>query len=776
MPDQNSITLEKLLGQLAKYQNTKTMRETLANLEQLTTANLERVLRSLLDPGSFYIDYFPNIDDFEEGLRKEYQRLRKNKKAWKAYWKQLNNSSIVEPKELQGALGLICFTIQLLKISGYRDQALSTSTREQLQDLLNDFTVQNWFYKIYEPTMLVDDTTDQISPTPGKENPKAEENLRLAKEYWQELNLKDPLDPDNPDPLVLYRVGTTSFILRCRINTLAGEKLVLKCLLFPYTQIRPIVKATRDYAKTYLPGKVPMTAKVRSSNDKWILMDFKEGPTLRELLDKRREEERSTPPLLRTDLLASIGEPLLKALSSLPPEIQHEDLTPSNIIVSKNEDGSQRIVLIDLGRNYVHLHKIWLPDNREALFIAPEVRDDNSSSDKTDLYSFGMILIDLVDPQGVQSIMIPDSLYQYAPTLARFVEDLIDVNPNNRLLIFNKKDLLSTFADELKVLPSDPEVKPGMHLRLWGRQIEIKPEVHLWVQQIRDLFYPSSQLALLRELWRLDQSPKHTEIARYSGRLYRWLIFCTIHWNLIFAICFLWGLRDFGVDAFPTFVNIARALIHNCGNCIPGIDSLQQQGHYIRNIMLNLPARLAIFSVMAQTKYYQNILAKLTVKQMRNRLARVTEVTLRGSAICSLVPILIANLYQPRLWLIMLSVGYATVCLNNFLCYRLAIRTLKSARKERLSTVSRSDDPVLEAFGSWGPTMAAYMVLMIALWIGLQIGFLRDEWLYVIATVGVSVIILLISRCIKFAPSLRGSLSRAFIAGERLGAIQDRKA
>src|SRR5947209_6184994 len=210
MQDQNPNTLEKLLVQLACNQNTKTMRETLANLAPLTTANLERVLRSLLDPGSFYIDDFPTLDNFEEKLRKEYQRLREDMEAWKAYWRRLNNSSTVEPEELQGALGLICFTIQLLNIASYRDQALSTTTRERLQDLLDDLTVRNWFYKIYEPTMPELVTTGQISPTQGKENPE------VYQQHWEALKNENK-------HLTLYRVGTTSFILRFQMDLLTAE-------------------------------------------------------------------------------------------------------------------------------------------------------------------------------------------------------------------------------------------------------------------------------------------------------------------------------------------------------------------------------------------------------------------------------------------------------------------------------------------------------------------------------------------------------------------------
>jgi serine/threonine protein kinase len=740
-------TLETLLKQIAQNQNDQTMREALMNRSLLTTERLQSVLRSLLDPT--LVD-----DNFLKGLRKEYERLQ----SGLVLKSRRSQRDITFLEELQGAIGLVCFTLGILNEAGSWDQKQPNASHEWLQELFCDRTVRYWFYKVYEPS---------VPAVPGSGlNNSAQKKREAYQIHWENLKNENKC-------LELYRIGTTSFILRCRISVIAGTELVLKCLIFPYTQIVSIVDATYNYAETYNPEKIPRTAKVRSSTDKWILMDFIEGPTLRELLDKRKkEEEVSSPPLLRTDLLVSIGQPLLQALSSLPPHVQHEDLSPSNIIVSTDDNGTYKIVFIDLGRNYLYLQKkIWLAESRETLFIAPEVKNGNKSSDKSDLYSFGMILIDLADPFGAQDTIVPNSIYQYAPTLARFIEDLIDVKPNNRLRIFpqDKEDLLNAFAHELTVLPSDQEVKPGLRFNLWGRYIEIKPSIHFWIQQFLDLFYPADQLTLL---WRLTQLQGQSEIARYTGRLHKWLIFCTIHWNIIFILCLGWGLwRDLGAPDFSPFMTLAQKHIFHCDSCIPILDGISATGKYSENLLANLPARLTIFSVIAQTKYYQNVLAKLTAKPIPRALARFTEMTLRGSAICSLIPILFCNLYQPRLWLVMLVLGYTTVGINNILSYRLATRSLNLARSKNLSTVPRFNDPALEAFETWGQNMIVYMVLLLIIWIGLLTGLLRDEWIYVIGTVGVSIFVWTISKCIKLAPSLRGSLHRAFIAGERYEVI-----
>lgn len=833
MADDKPSNLEEILRQLADNEDEETLRKTYEACENsltlLTSASLERVLASLRDTAPMG---FLNRNEFAQKLKQAYQRMPKNG---------------IPPDNLRGAIGLVCFTLELLNISE-KDIAEKQSQVPSLdwpQELLKDPAVREWLKKVYAPeeqlaevqflveaavrgqdsnvlyelapriaalptkeqavmttlvkkgmkqasgfslsafNKLVKETaaitrqgkpqhvsvTTQNSPIKKQEEEakveeaKAEENLRLAKEHWKELNLKDPLDPDNPDPLVLYRVGTTSFILRCRINTLTGEELVLKCLLFPYTQIPAIADATREYALQYAAGTVPETARARSSTDKWILMDFIRGPTLQEVLEERRKSESKAPPLLRTDLLALIGQPLLKALGSLSSKgKQHEDLTPSNIILRKRSDGSIEIIFIDLGRNYLYTSHLRLEASREALFVAPEVKN-MEDSDTAGLYSFGMILIDLADPIGVQGHTIPDSLYQYVPHLARFIEDLIDKKPENRLLIFHPEsgqnlyaNLCSTFEDLLQVLPSKREVKPGRFF---------------WVEQFIALFYPSHPLTHLKKLVSITfPSQTHAQIPRYpyASYLYWWLVLSTVCTSLIFTISILWGARDFGVSLFPSSVSIAQKLTGcSSSNCLPLLDGLRAPG-YVFGIT-NMQARLVGFSIgLTQSAYYANILAGITARPMRSStLARVTELFLRGFTITALPLVLIGNLYQPAWWPELLLVGYPIPALLNVLCYRLATGTLKKAQGV-ISTVP-SYDPSLKNFGQWGTTLFCYIIVVFLISIGLQNNILHDSWAYAVGAIVINVFILCLSKSIILAPGVRGSLCRAFTLGERLEAV-----
>jgi len=723
--------LVELFNQLACDQGDHTIQSISNNPISLTVQHLEQLLGMLLDPMSF-----PELHQFAEGLKKAYQRIEQE------VIRRCENKSTGNLEILLGTIGLVCFTLDLLNISEQQSQDTSSPDLCWSQTLLKKPAVQNWFKQIYAPSerFSFDENT-----TAGKQEA---ENIKRAKQYWHALDF---------DSLELYRIGTTSFILRCQIPLLAGEQLVLKCLLFPYTHIPAIADSTKNYS---LSHHISSTVRIISSTNKWILMDFIEGLNLREFLQKRRENERQSPLLLRTDLLISIGKPLLTALTHLSQAgLCHEDLTPSNIIIHEKSDGSiDHITLIDLGRNSLYTRHTKLEANREALFVAPEIKAGRKTETTSDLYSFGMLLIELADPVGVQGNIVPDSLYQYAPYLARFIEDLIETNPNYRRLIFPTKepkapyaDLCHLFDDLLKILPSEREMKPGKFF---------------WLQQFRALFYPDSQVKHAWALWRMTcASSIHTDIADYTGWLFSWLLVSTIATYIIFFISLIWGARDFGMSLFlPTYINILQTVIKGCdGTCLPG-----QHLYGIEN----LPMRGVGLSIgLIQSAYYTNILAGLTTRSMRGMLARLTEIFLRFQTFVGLPLIAFGNLVHPGWWLALLIIGLPVPTTVNILCYQLATRILKETRGV-ISTVPLVEDSSLKNFGQWGSTLVSYIIVLSLIWLGLHFGILHDTWAYAAIIILINILIACISKSIILAPGIRGNLCRAFTLGERLQALK----
>ena len=721
----------------------------LARDSLLTPASIGRFLGDLAaDAMSFEVRYHCGKNDFADAVGAAYAAL-----------KSVPGGAEGARARLRGALGFILFTISALRSSteSGQDPAQDKAIR-RLQDLLDDRRVQEIFAELYRP--------------PGRSRPgngaQASTASDLARTYWRNLDLNN---------LQVHRVGTTSFILRCRVTVLGGEPLALKCVLFPYTQVPAIADATRKYADDYPSGTVPGTVVVHSSTDKWILMDLVSGPTLAEFLaGQRRATAPGTGPALRAGLLATIGPQLFDVLYALHTAgFEHGDLTPSNIMVVTKPDMAkpdgrvepgavERLVLIDLGRNHLFTRQAGILERREALFVAPEVKDDQPS-DTSDIYSLGLILVELASPTGALERIIPESLYRYAPDLARFIEDMIDANPENRLLIFTRGEhqdryasLRSAFDDELKILALDTRAE--------------QPESALLPTAL-DLFLPASRSVGYRfRIWRKTRSA-HASIDKHSGYLLFWSIISTAAWWAIFSVSFLWGLRDFGIDAWSTPVTIAQKWLGT--SALPGVDNLRAANYQIQDWQVNLPASLLAFSIgLAGTKYYQNILSGLTARVMGGRRAFLTEVFMRYTSFAVLAPAMVGVLVQPRWWPWLAGIGYIPPTITTFLVYSQAQRSLRRARS--LSTVRTSADPVLQAYGQWSSSMGFLVLALLGLAVGIRLHAVHDTWVYTASLCALNIVIMYGVKCVYFAPSVRGALTRAFIAGERWETVQCRRA
>lgn len=293
-----------------------------------------------------------------------------------------------------------------------------------------------------------------------------------------------------------------------------------------------------------------------------------------------------------------------------------------------------------------------------------------------------MILAEVADPDGALEGVVPDALYRYAPYMARFIEDLIDASPENRLLIFGQKvgrdpydGLRAIFDDLLRLLIADEPalVKPGR------------------VRQFLELFLPSSrQVGHRLRIWRETRSA-HPAIDQYSGYLLGWSVACTAAWYVIFTVTVLWGLRDVGVDATPATLTAAEHLTRS-GSWLPAVADWQ----------FSLQSALLGFSIgLAGARSYQNIFAGLTVRSLSGHRAFWTEVFLRGTSFCALPPILFGNIVEQRWWPWLCAIGFIWPTTASYLGYTQARYCLKRARE--LSTVSASVDPSLEAFGASRP-------------------------------------------------------------------------
>ncbi|KAF0915251.1 hypothetical protein E2562_034614 [Oryza meyeriana var. granulata] len=141
-----------------------------------------------------------------------------------------------------------------------------------------------------------------------------------------------------------------------------------------------------------------MAACLRPPASCFLLTELLTGATLAQWLHgdggRRRERRRPPPPLVDRVSRALEIALAMRYLHDQTPTVVHRDLKPSNVLL----DGDSRVRVADFG------HARFLPDGTEALtgetgtyvYMAPEIIRCEPYTEKCDVYSFGIILNELV--------------------------------------------------------------------------------------------------------------------------------------------------------------------------------------------------------------------------------------------------------------------------------------------------------------------------------------------------------------------------------------------
>jgi hypothetical protein len=563
---------------------------------------------------------------------------------------------------------------------------------------------------------------------------------------------------------------------------------------------------------------------VWASTDKWIVMDFVEGETLAEHID-RQLRKQPKDRRLRLDLLDQLGLPLFRALGELRQKLKeqeegdlaHQDLSPTNIIVGgpDPDDPSQYLLkLVDLGRNHLYTRAIGVLEGTDAVYVAPEVKDETPGAHPcADLYSLGQVLIAIGGVGRNEDGTVPDGFYQHTPPmLARFIEDLIDQRPEQRLLLFlnanstaakenkeNKEDrdwdfagLGQVFQEELAAV-REAEVPMG------------RPTDERWFTGAVELFPPSSysprRLSRLRkqrkeqqrkEQQNEEQQRGDAEEDRQPGKpsvrersiFSRWLLFwswvCATSWYLVMSVLLFLVARDLGLDLTPPLGwAVDRVIDLVGGKQVPSLQGLLTDNQGPPNFFEHLPERtIGLSFALIGTKYYQNLYAGLT-PLLGHRLARpadrlrayTAESLMRLQTFWWVFLILVSNL-APRWWPIGTAIGMTGVFLMNWACSAFCKHAIEQARQNetRLSTVPDRHRQVtgLAMFYDWTPSMLFYALFVWPTAVLIYTTVLKDELVYAAGVFVVNVGLFYIVKCSKNGAAVRGGLARAFLAAERL--------
>ncbi|MBB5957123.1 serine/threonine protein kinase [Saccharothrix tamanrassetensis] len=603
-----------------------------------------------------------------------------------------------------------------------------------------------------------------------------------------------------------HRHGSTSFLLRGKPGQVTARhtEFALKCVLFPYADIPVIAAKTRSYETDHnsldASGRtVGHMVRVWASTDNWILMDFAEGRTLAEEIDELKREaalpvvgrfrRRQPSPAgnVRLDLIRKVGLPLLTALAELHRSgKRHEDLSPTNVIVHRrvpDRDGrAYDLTFVDFGRNYLYSGAFAGPRTAQSAYVAPEVRANSEDVAKADLYSLGHILIALGDVGANRDDTIPDRFYGQAPLIARVVEDLIDVRPDRRLLVFpvpiDDADvyhyLRQVLEQELDVtqaaLVDDPDLRPRA----------IPYDRHTVTETVRTLFPASREPKRRRRIYRMRKQQGVLADPRRSMHA-RWLLFFSVVSSLSYftstTVCVLWFLRDIGIDVLGPPVQLVLRPWDVPPGVIPLVDDLRVPDYKLGLVWENLPARIIGLSfALASVRYYQNILSGVTTLVARSSalpgapLRIAAEIAIRAMAPWASWLILWVNLVDVRDWPLSTAIGYSGVVFSNVLCAAFATRYLALARAAELSTVPPEHQKIigLDAFRQWGPTVTLYSVTVWVFAYLIMNGTLKDTYVYALSVALVNIGLFYVLKTGINALDVRTGLNRCFLAAERL--------
>eukprot|EP00850_Spirogloea_muscicola_P012255 SM000078S22114 [mRNA] locus=s78:474849:478058:+ [translate_table: standard] len=143
----------------------------------------------------------------------------------------------------------------------------------------------------------------------------------------------------------------------------------------------------------------------------WLVTELVKTGTLAEWLhgSKQREWKRKSPlpPLDARMRIALEVSQALQYLHEERPVVIHRDLKPSNVFL----DDAKHIRLADFGfaRYYTPADSIMTGETGTYMYMAPEVVKHESYTEKCDVYSFGVLLCELLtgDPPYIDTYLSP---------------------------------------------------------------------------------------------------------------------------------------------------------------------------------------------------------------------------------------------------------------------------------------------------------------------------------------------------------------------------------
>jgi serine/threonine protein kinase len=637
-------------------------------------------------------------------------------------------------------------------------------------------------------------------------------SLKEARQYLSERAVKQTMlveyevPPDlveDLDDLHFYEYGTTSIILR------SGYAYVLKIIKPWFWRVESISCATKNYKKRF--GNLgSFCPDVRKCHARWIFMKFVEGKPLTAYIKEHLHPLNTAPETeLFLHTVQKIFAQLCNALATCAdqtPKIHHLDLSPDNIIISP-EGTPIKITLIDFGVNSLLLTHLANGDNftRANSFIPPELRMGAKGNELSDVYSLGLILLEMLSRDSLRtpdaSVQL-DSVWQSFPELAETIEDTIDGDPSNRLLDADPE--LGYFRYLLATVEHSAMVHRELHLK--------KPRIYDAVKAIINSAIPVDPLEKAYQKWITTTQDSRPPLFWVLS----WGFLAQIT-NLVVLFFIFWTV----VDPLGTFHNSRL-----CDELLPKWCVTQMQVpplpqswglHFWHRINGYSPGRLvALTFALIFAKFYSEIFGSITLRyfksaELRKR-AWVPEVAMRAIPIAGFFALAWGIVFDPKAWTFCAGFGLLVVGVNNWQMFgfcqwalggnRTNLAKASSSqnldRSEARSSVLKSlvklfsvrrpdtqDKRILQhlpsspfvieqlrQFKRWSLGMFIYSASLVIVGLCMRVGLAKDEWLYA-AFAGICLNMLTIYRihCYTAPPDLRTAFGRIVFRLRRLDSV-----
>lgn len=204
----------------------------------------------------------------------------------------------------------------------------------------------------------------------------------------------------------------------------------------------------------------------------YIVMEYIEGVNLRELTQQLYSQNRSLPEnivaFIATELLKALHYAHTKTVDGKPLNIIHRDITPHNILISK--DGSVKLGDFGIAKASIRIYQTQAGIIKGKFhYLSPEQILQLPLDHRTDLFSLGIVLFESVvgrhlfngnvEAEIIKAVLhaeIPD-ISQLRPDLSKgFVEFILNLLQRDRDKRFQSASEALKFLDKLNITkPSD---------------------------------------------------------------------------------------------------------------------------------------------------------------------------------------------------------------------------------------------------------------------------------------------------------------------------------